>query len=107
MADTVNDTLTRYQESRREVMNLINRLRNALSAEYIQLRMEPPAELTDPMVSPVNANVQALDLGFVIMEDNTRYRVDDLKNPKRAAERLRAELRAEIERRYNVLQDQA
>lgn len=107
MADKVNDTLTRYQETRREVVHLINRLRYALSAEYIQLRMEPPAELTNPVISPVDARVEALDLGFVIMEDNTRYRVADLKNPKRAAERLRAELRAEIERRYNVLQDQA
>lgn len=107
MADTVNDILTRYQEARREVMHLINRLRNALSAEYIQLRMEPPAGLVDPMVCPVNASVQALDLGYVIMEDNTRYMVADLMNPQRAAERLRAELRAEIERRYNVLQDQA
>lgn len=107
MTHPVNDLLERYRDTRREVMSLINRLRTALAGEYIMLGMEPPEALTSVHISPIDARVEALDLGYVIMENLDRYYVNDLMNPQRAAERLRAKLVADIEKHYNILQDRA
>lgn len=107
MSHPVNDLLEQYRDIRREVMTLINKLRIALASEYIMLGMEPPEALTSVHISPIDARVEALDLGYVIMENNDRYYVNDLMNPQRAAERLRAKLVADIEKQYNLLQDRA
>lgn len=105
MAHEVDELLTRYRDARREVMTLVNKLRAALTAEYMKLGLEPPASLTSVLISPVDARVEALDLGYVIMENNERYSVGDLLAPEKAAARLRVKLIADIEKSYNLLQD--
>lgn len=107
MTHPVNDLLEQYRDIRREVITLINRLRNALAGEYIALGMEPPEALTAATIYPIDARTEALDLGYVIMETNDRYYVSDLMNPERAAERLRKKLVSDIEKHYNILQDRA
>lgn len=107
MAHPVNDLLEQYRDTRREVMGLINKLRLALTAEYYAVGMEPPESLTSVVISPIDARVDAMDTGYVIMENNERYYVSDLMNPQRAAERLRKKLVESIEKSYSLLQDRA